>query len=50
MQSYYLEVKKTDCSSNCFPELGWNHSMCFAESQSTIIYRGPVAQCGFACV
>lgn len=50
MQSCYLEVKKTGCPSNCFHELGWHHSMCFAESQSTVISRGPVAQCGFACV
>lgn len=40
MQSYYLEVRKTDSPSNCFCELGWHCRMCFAESQSKIIYRG----------
>jgi hypothetical protein len=33
MQSYYLEVKKTDFPSNYFWERGWHCSMCFAKSQ-----------------
>lgn len=50
MQSYYLEVKKPGCHSNYLCELGWHCSLCFAESQSKIIYRGSVSQCVFACV
>lgn len=34
MQNYYLEAKKTDILNNCFHELGWHNSVCFAKSQS----------------
>lgn len=40
MQNYYLEAKKTDILNNCFHELGWHNSVCFAKSQSQVIYMG----------